>query len=255
MRDELSIPLLFSALAHIIVVLVFTVKAIFFPEAIEPYEQAIRVDLVDLPDKALPPPPLASEPKKPEEQIKEPEPSKPEVVKTPELEKEAPELVLTPKKEAKKNKEDLKLTTNDAIEKLKKKIAIEKIKDEIKTEVRKDLSDRMAKYKGSVLSPGSELTGVNKLQHENYQGDIDQHVKHYWSLPEWLARGNYSAQVKIFLDEQGLLLKVQMVKTSGNSSYDDIVIETVKKAVPYPPPPEKFKAVVSINGIVLGFPE
>ena len=117
------------------------------------------------------------------------------------------------------------------------------------------LKDRIIKYKGSQLAPGTELSGVAKLQHENYLNSLDQHVKQFWSLPEWLARGSYSAQVKIFIDENGLLLKTLMIRGSGNSDYDDLVLETIKKSVPFPAPPEKFRAIVSVTGIVLGFPE
>lgn len=255
MRDELSIPLLFSAAAHLLLVLVFTVKAVFFPEAIEAFAPALRVDIVDLPDKLpsqpAPPPQVAKEEAKtppPAEPIKA-EPPKPEI------KVKEPEIVLNPKKEEKIPKDDKKLSTSDAIDKLKKQLAIDKIRQEMKDEQRQELSDRVAKFKGNVLSPGTELNGVNKLQHENYLSNLDRHVKQFWSLPEWLARGNYTAQVRIFVDDQGLLLKVQLIRGSGNSSYDDTVLETVKKAVPYPVPPEKFRAIVSVNGMVLGFPE
>ncbi len=255
MKDELSIPLLYSAVAHLVLVLVFTVRAVFFPEPIETFEPALRVDIVDLPDK-LPsqpasPPPVANEEVKPEPAA---EPVKVEPPK-PEVKVKEPEVVLNPKKDQEKDKDEKKLSTSDAIEKLKKQLAIDKIKEEMKAQERQRLSERVAKFKGNVLSPGSELTGVNKLQHENYLTNLDHHVKKFWSLPEWLARGNYSAQVRIFVDEHGLLLKAQLIRGSGNSSYDDTVMETVKKAVPYPVPPEKFRAIVSVNGMVLGFPE
>jgi colicin import membrane protein len=99
------------------------------------------------------------------------------------------------------------------------------------------------------------LTGVAKIQHDNFLTQIDHHVKQFWSLPEWLARGGYKARVKIFIDFNGLLLKAELVSTSGNSSYDEVVLETVKKAVPYPVPPEKFRDIMSVSGMVLGFPE
>jgi colicin import membrane protein len=254
MRDDLNLPLLYSAVGHLVVVLVFTVKAVFFPEAIEVYQPAIRVDIVDLPDKlpSQPPPPVAEAPKPEPEKA---EPAAPPEPPKPEVNEPEPEVVLSPKKQDIKSKEDSKLTAAEAIKKLKKQAAIDRIKEEMKETERQELAQRVSQYKGNVLSPGTELTGVNKLQHENYLGDLDRHVKQFWSLPEWLARGNYSAQVRVFIDDHGLLLKAQLVKSSGNPSYDETVIETVKKAVPFPVPPEKFRAIVSVNGMVLGFPE
>jgi colicin import membrane protein len=242
MKDELTLPLLYSVIAHLALILVFTVKAVLFPENIDQFEPALRVDIVDLPDKLAlknqPPPPLVNNNKIPEP-------------KAPKNEKE-PEVVLEPTKAA-KNKE--KLSASEAIERLKKQMAIDKIKQEMKDDARRDLTQKVAQYKGNVLSPGTELTGVVKLQHENYLSQLDRHIKQYWSLPEWLARRNYSAQVRVFIDDQGFMLKSQLVRASGNATYDDTVMETLKKAVPFPLPPEKFKAIVSINGVVLGFPE
>lgn len=253
MKDSLKLPLILSAIAHGLLVLVFTVKAVLFPEQMEIFEPALRVDIVDLPDKVEAVlPPVSS----PAEDNKVPIEKPTMVMERPKRNSEAvePEVALSKKKDLPKVEEN-KPSPSEAIKKLKKQLAIEKIKEELKAQERQELSQRVSKYKGNVLSPGTELTGVSKLQHENYLTHLDRHVKQYWSLPEWLARGSYSAQVRIFLDEQGLLIKALLIKSSGNPSYDEIVVETVKKAVPFPMPPEKFRAMVRINGMVLGFPE
>lgn len=254
---DISKPFLLSLLAHLVLVLMFTVKAVLFPSTEELYQPALRVDMVDLPDKLAPinETPAPAEPPKPEEKPALPPPTppapKPEPVKSKPVEK--PDLVLDPKKTPDK-KED-KSNTSDAIEKLKKKMAIDKIKEEITQKERQELKQKVTQYKGNVLAPGTELTGIAKLQHENYLGQIDKHVKQFWSLPEWLARGDYKAKVKVFLDSRGFLTRAELLSSSGNSSYDDIVIETIKKAVPYPVPPDKFRDIMSVNGMVLGFPE
>jgi colicin import membrane protein len=249
MRDELNLPLLYSAIAHLVLVLIFTVNAALFPEALEVVEQAIRVDIVDLPEK-LP----AAPPSSPAEPIKEVVKPEPPASKAVEQEPE-PEVISNPTKVVKAPLEDSKLNASDAIKKLKKQLAIEKIKEEMKDKERQELSQRVSQYKGTTISPGTELTGVNKLQHEAYLSGLDKHVKQYWSLPEWLARGSFSAQVRIYIDEQGLLIKSQLIRGSGNPSYDDTVLETIKKAVPYPIPPDKFRAILRVHGMVLGFPE
>jgi len=256
-HDDVSKHFLLSLLAHLTLVLLFTVKAVLYPETEKAYQPPLRVDIIGLPDKVIPQEPPVPENKSKEEiKPKEPtppvaSPPKPELSKL--KDKEKADLVLDDKKAPDKNKKEVeKSNTSQAIEKLKKKMAIDKIKEEI---TRRELSQRVAQYKGNVLAPGTELTGIVKLQHENYLGQIDRHVRQFWSLPEWLARGEFKAKVKIWIDTRGLLLKAELISASGNSSYDDIVMETVKKAVPYPAPPEKFRDVMSVGGMILGFPE
>ena len=117
------------------------------------------------------------------------------------------------------------------------------------------LTQKMIEYKGNILASGTELIGINKIQHSNYLADLDRHVKRFWRLPEWLARRNYSARIKIYINGQGSLMGVKLIQPSGNTDYDDMVLSAVKKADPFPAPPEKFKAIVSEDGMLLGFPE
>lgn len=257
MSLDFSKSFLFSILAHLGLIFLLTVRAVVWPEKIDPYQSAIRVDMVALPDKLsnLPPPPPPS--KDNTEKSKElPKIENKQILTKEDKSVKQPEVVLKPKKESSDKKRDaLNNKTSDAIEKLKKKMAIEKIKEEMMDQERQKITNRITQYKGNAISPGTDLKGVEKLQHENYLSQLDQHVKNFWILPEWLAKGNYKAQVKIYLDEKGLLINVELIKSSGNPNYDDIVVETVKKAVPYPVPPEKFKQIVEISGMVLGFPE
>ena len=82
-----------------------------------------------------------------------------------------------------------------------------------------------------------------------------QHIKENWTLPEWLAKKNLKAQIRVRIDDKGRIISKQLVKSSGNPAYDDIVKATIEKSEPFPVPPEKFSAVVSVNGILIGFPE
>lgn len=283
-NDDVSKPFLFSLLAHLTIVFVFTIKATFFPSTDDSYLPALRVDIVGLPDKVTPANNTDSSEARKEESKNEPtqtqnkETNELPTTKGPKLEKmtnsddallksvksksadksidksiDKPDLVL--KNKQKEEQDKFKSEASQAIEKLKKKMAIDKIKEEVIQKERQDLSQRVAQYKGNVITPGTELRGVAKLQYDDFLGNIDRHVKHFWSLPEWLARGDFKAKVKVFIDSRGLLTGVELVSSSGNSSYDEIVMETVKKAVPFPNPPEKFRDKLSVDGMVLGFPE
>lgn len=258
MNEDLTRPILWSTVFHLLLVFLFAVKSIFWAEKQEPYQAAIKVDIIGLPDKVVTPP-------EPPPSLPQPLPSPPtQLPQTPPTEKvtpthdvqkskpKEPELVLKPQKNEPQN-----IKTSEAIEKIRKKMAIDKIKEEIKNQEREEISQkvsqRITQFKGNVLSPGTELTGINKLQNENYLIQLDRHVKNFWSLPEWLARGNFKSRIRIFIDSHGLMINTQVVEGSGNAQYDDIVLETVKKAVPYPIPPEKLQERIRVLGVDLEF--
>lgn len=220
---------------HLALLLFFTVRAFLVPEMNLIHESAVRVDIVDLPDKITkrPTPPAPTPQPDSEKKLNPP---------TPPLPNEAVNLDKTKKKQ------------QEALQKLKSMEALEKIKNSMKEEKSKTTSEPI-KFKGNILSPGSDLTGLNKLQHEEYISNLDRHIKQYWTLPEWLAKKNYKAQVNVRIDSKGQVLAKSLVKSSGNPAYDEIVLDTIMKASPFPPPPEKFLAIVEVNGIIIGFPE
>jgi len=134
--------------------------------------------------------------------------------------------------------------------------AFEKIQEDLEKENRRQATLNAAKQiKGNQISSGSQLTGLAKLQAENYIGEVEKKIRQNWVLPQWLARKNLSAQVRVRFDERGHLIAAQIVKSSGNPAFDEIVIETVQKSSPVAPPPEKFVRLFNLEGILFGFPE
>lgn len=244
-----------SLVFHAVLFLVFAIKAIFFaPEKID-FSAAVRVDIVALPDKVdttvAPPAPKAPEAKKTEEAKPEPKPSPVAKVEKPAPQvKKEPDTINLNKQQKSKEKA--------ALDKLKAMAALDKIQEDVANEQKKESDAKKttaAKIKGNVLSAGSALTGLSKLQHDSYIGDLDSHVKQHWALPEWLAKKDYKAQVRVRIDENGNIISRQITKSSGNPSYDAEVLATVDKSAPFPRPPEKFSAIVRIDGILIGFPE
>jgi TonB family protein len=245
-----------SLVVHISAVLLYSLKLSYFPDESLLYESAIRVDLVALPDKlsSVPPPPIEAakeEVKEPPQEAKAiPEPAaKPKEVKPEPVLPKEPTVVLEKQKDKKKT------SIESAIDKLKKDVAIERVKGMLNKEKTEEKKTPSVVYKGNILSPGTELSGVNKMDHQDYHALLDRHVKAYWSLPEWVAKTNLKAQVRIYLNENGLLVDAKIAKSSGQASYDESVMESVKKASPYPAPPTKFRDIVEVDGILLGFPE
>lgn len=240
-----------SVIFHSLFVSYFLIKSVFLPTENLEYQSAIRVDIVDLPDKIDPSTLVQPEPQSTPEKIEpEPTPEKETAkAKTEEVIKKSPE----PPKEDTINLNKAKNKQQDALNKLKRLSAIDKIKQDMaKT---KSAGQKAPKFKGNVLSPGTALKGLDRLQHESYQSSIDTHVKQNWALPEWLSKKDLRAQVRVKLDEKGNVIASQLVRSSGHPTYDEIVLEAIKKSSPFPAPPEKFIDIVALQGILLGFPE
>lgn len=238
--DLFKSSLKLSLIAHVVIALIFTVRAYFFTAEPIDFTAAVRVDIVALPDK-LDPSEVTLAPKE------EKATPVPDTKKTENVEKPEPEAINIKKT---KNKQ------NEALEKLKRQAALDKIKNQIEKDKKtQDSKKRVSQIKGNVITPGTALTGLNKLQHANYVSTLDQHIKQNWTIPEWLKNRDLKARVRVKIGENGQILARQIIKSSGDTSYDDTVLDTIDRSAPFPAPPEKFSAIVSIQGIVIGFPE
>ncbi len=131
--------------------------------------------------------------------------------------------------------------------------ALSKIKNELETETRLKTAAKL--FKGNQLSSGSELTGLSKLNNDNYVASVKKHIYDNWSVPEWMSGKDLSAQVLVRYDDRGNLIFRQMTKSSGNPSYDENILETLQKSSPVPAPPEQLAKIISKEGILIGFPE
>lgn len=254
-RKEDLHGLLVSVIFHVTLVSFFTIKAIFFsPEPID-YSAAIRVDIVGLPDKLDPNtvlPPKEENIEKPAPAPKTPaEPAKKEVTKPTQEKTQPKEPVMPDKTKA----VDFQKKQSDALNKLKAMAALDKIKKEAQQDQQSEASHQQYQVKGNVISPGTSLTGLDKINHESYLADLDQHIKQFWALPEWLASQDLKAQVRVQIDRNGNLLSKKIVRSSGNPTYDEYALETIERSVPFPRPPEKLSAIMEVNGFIVGFPE
>lgn len=251
--ERISRGLGISLAVHGILLSFFVIKTAFFtPEAID-FSQAVRVDIVGLPDKMKPedltPAREAAKPALPEKRAQEVAP-KP-------LEKNLPKPVTQKDPEAVNID---KAKQQKALEKLKALAALEKIKQDVEEEKKAPPATGKSEtsgqvIKGNQISPGTALSGLSKLQHETYIADLDRHIKQHWALPEWLSKRDLKAQVRVYINGQGLVIARKIVKSSGNPNYDDEVLATIDRSVPFPQPPDRFLALVETDGILIGFPE
>lgn len=254
--DDFKLGFGISAAIHVIIALFFVVKIAFYDEPLLDLTQAIRVDMVGLPDKMdsnrLPPKveeilkeklPVKEEPKVEEKTEPVKEPVK-EVAKDLPARTEADAEVIDLKKTKQKQKA--------ALDKLKKADALEQIRQDIRNEAQKANAKPI---KGRVISAGSALTGLDKMDANAYLQGLDQHVKQHWSLPQWLMNKNLKTQIHVKFDAKGKILSRVVFRSSGEPTYDEQCLEAIDRSAPFPIVPEKFSDKFRVDGVVIGFPE
>jgi colicin import membrane protein len=248
--------LLTNGILHVSFFILMALKTFILPQESITLEPAIRVDLVDLPDKltgpqALPEPETkTAEPVKPATEAKAPPKTSAEM-------KPVPKDVFDPRAKAKKKALD-KLKELEKAEK--KRDALEQIEKQVAAQEIADANARREKVKqslikGNVLSAGTSLTGLNKSQFNTYLDVVVSRVKSHWNLPEWLQNSKLRAVVVVYLDESGNITKRTLVKPSGDQRFDDLALKAVDESTPLPRPPEKFTEIVKHDGLQMGFPD
>lgn len=212
------------------------------------FSEAIRVDMVGLPEKydsnSLPE--KIEDPVKPDEKkLPEKVPEQKPKVEEKKIEKKIPDTIKIDKA---KNKQ------KEALDKLKKLSAIEKIKQDVKNEEsRKQENERL--IKGQVISKGTALTGLSKIQSNEYLSRLDQRIKTNWQLPQWLIGKPFKTKILLKIKPNGEIADRQIYQSSGNPTYDEYSLLAVDKSAPFPAVPEKFTEVFKEDGVIIGFPE
>ena len=140
----------------------------------------------------------------------------------------------------------------------KNKNALDRIKSLTKIQDHSDSDPKGSQphlIQGNQISPGSSLAGeAIESSETSYHSLLVEHLHQNWNLPPWIARQNLNAQVQVYLDHQGHLKKILLVKSSGNSRFDEAVEKTLNQSQPFPPPPKELVPSLLNDGILLGFP-
>lgn len=246
MTSDFGKSLTTSILFHGAIFMLLFLKVLVSPNIPLEIRRAIRVDVVGLPDKIqeLAPPAPAPAP------VALPAP--PAVEKLPTKVEPKPEA-LKPTVDLKAKKKDLAKEQKKAVEKLKAMEALEKIKSEVSEGKKQEKI--AALLKGTQVNKGNSLTGLERIEFDRYFDQMENHLRNNWNIPQWLADGQLKAQALVALDENGLVIRKQLVKSSGNSIFDTHVLEAIDRSSPFPVPPDRLRGVLSARGVVFNFPE
>lgn len=251
-NEQFSTALGFSIAGHLALLLFGILNVYLFKDQISSFENSIRVDLVALPDKpsdALPKAavqPAAATPE-PVAPVSPPAEAKP-ALPTKAAEKPKPVVDKTAV-----NLNQVKKKQEQALQKLKQQSAIERLQEQMKNEA---ISAAAAKQiKGNVLSQGTDVQGLNKIQFDQYYSQVDRHIRQYWALPPFLKGRSLQASVKVLINVSGQVTFAEVFKTSGNSQFDDMALAAAKDSSPVPAPPEKFQRIFQNEGFIINFKE
>lgn len=110
---------------------------------------------------------------------------------------------------------------------------------------------------GNKISKGSALVGQTEGEASEfvmYLSTLPDMVRPYWRLPSYLKNQGYRCRIRIFLANNGDLIKADIYESSGSSEYDQRSLEAVKRSAPFPSPPSAVVARATKGEIVLGFP-
>lgn len=243
--DTFSKQVTISIVLHVALFLFFAVKAAWVPSDEMLIRNAIRVDMVALPQK----PTSAAEPAT--------APVEPKVEVKPVAEKnepKKPDPVALKKPEKKDDLKKIKESQKKALDQLKAQSAIDRMKSEMQDKQAKP-SPKAPTFAGNVINKGDGLTGLEKIEFDRYFGDLEKKIKQHWNLPGWLVDAQLRAQALVMIDPSGAVVKRQILTTSGNDVFDGQVLAAIDGAAPFPEPPARLKDVLALKGIVFNFPD
>jgi len=110
-------------------------------------------------------------------------------------------------------------------------------------------------FKGNRISKGKSISAEAREQlTQGYLDELRDHIALNWELPRWLLKENLSSKIHITIDAEGTPMRKAFLKKSGNSTFDEAVLEALQRATPLPKPSSELKDALSKDGIVLGFP-
>lgn len=228
---------------HLFLAFGFTLKSTFFPSETIVIQNAIRVDMVALPQKAEPE--VGPSP--------QPESAKP----APVVEKKPPAPKPEPARKAEVKKPDPKKAQLDALNKLKQKEAFERLMKKQETASAAAAAPQPKKNlnAGNQLSQGDSVTGLERIAFDEYISQVKGAVHSNFAVPSWLSDANFKATVEVVISSDGKILRRNLVRPSGDSTFDGAALAAVDASNPFPPAPERLTRGWGSFTIQFNFPD
>lgn len=221
MKDDESFRtfLYVSIIIHAAIISGSLIKHWLMPGDILVVPEAIRVDVVDLPDKL----PQTAPPVQP----------MPKIAPLPVAKLPPPKPKAIPK--------NIKAAQNEALAELKAMDEIQKMQQQLEKTSSKPTPPQKKTYKGNIISSGDSFSGLSRLHVNDYLSALKSKVQAHWSLPQWLSDANLKAQVIVQLEGDGSISRSQIYVSSGNAIFDNSCLAAVQNSSPFAPPPDEVK--------------
>ncbi len=118
------------------------------------------------------------------------------------------------------------------------------------SEVKKSLT-RRSPAAGSMVrtDAGSGRSAAIEARYPAYYSLIRDRVQAAWIYPEGFNANDVSIVISIKIGRSGRLIDSWVEKGSGNRSFDESLINAVRKASPFPPLPQDFNSVYLETGL------
>lgn len=94
-----------------------------------------------------------------------------------------------------------------------------------------------------IGSGAGSMGKLEDLQYLLYFRTVQQKVKDAWTFPG--GSNDLTADVEFSISADGALNSVKIAKSSGDSAFDESVLRALKRAAPFPSPPDRYRAQFS----------
>jgi TonB family protein len=208
--------------------------------------QAIRVDIVDLP------------------QIKVSDLNKVDLSKdvgdaAPTSDPQAPQstAMIDQTAAAEKAKTSARLKAETRVKEIQDRLKVERRRNELieKLKEKRAGADGRQKLAGNIVSEGYSTTGEVATEVDAYNGKAAAHLRGHFNIPAWFEASNLRARVLVKIGPDGRVLSQEFLKRSGNAEFDAYVDRAIQAANPFPAPPENLRRTFLEEGVEWGFPK
>lgn len=110
---------------------------------------------------------------------------------------------------------------------------------------------------GNKISQGSALVGQSQGEYSEftlYLSGLPDRIRPFWRLPSYLMNQGLRCRIRVYLSQNGELIKSSVFESSSNSEYDQRALDAVKRAAPFPSLPSTIAGRGKKGEIILGFP-
>lgn len=234
-----------SAIGHAAFAILLTVRAFLFPGEPLRLENAIRVDIVGLPEKSMTLPAPNDDPK-PDAPVAPPAHSK-ELPPVAKAKDDSKKVVLKP------DKPDPKAAKKSQDAALKRLEALARLEQQAKADAARKALEKakagQAAVRGNQISRGNALSGLTRLDHARYLDDLEAKIRSHWSPPKFLAKAGLRVRVLIVIE--GGIVRKSLIQSSGNAVFDETAMAAIDSSLPLPLPPDSLKEILARQGVEL----